>query len=57
LSLVESEFIYCYAQRFDDLPLMNIDENKQKHRSQKETSISKRQIESIAYGNLEKFLV
>ena len=57
LSLVESEFIYCYAQRFNDLPLMNIDENKQKHRSQKQDSISKRQVESITYGNLEKFLV
>lgn len=56
LSLVESEFIYRYAQRFDALPLMNIDEDKQNYRNQKKNSISKRQIDSITHANLEKFL-
>ena len=54
LSLAESEYIYSYGQRFDKMPLMNLDEQDQCERIH--NSVSEKRMRNFEVNTLEKFV-
>lgn len=55
LSLAESEYIYAYGQRFQKLPLMNLDE--QDYVTRIENSVSATKLKDFKVNSLDTFLV
>jgi hypothetical protein len=56
LSKIESDFIYYYANRFDDVPMLNFAENGNISRVNDVNSISARYKEFVSKNDLSEFL-
>lgn len=54
LSLAESEYIYSYGQRYDKMPLMNLDEQDECERHL--NSISEAKLRNFEVGSIQRFL-